>query len=243
MCAFRRALLCIGLTLGLLGCQGVELYAQLTEAEANEILAVLQVHGITATKVRNKDVVAITVRREATARAIAILDRYGLPQQTFVDLGTIFQKQGLISSPLEERVRFIYGLSQMIGETLTQIDGVLTARVLVALPEEVQFDQTPTPPSASVFIKYLPGHGVEEAIPRIKQIVQNSIERLDYDRIAVALFPAQGVSLPLSGVDISTTAMNTAEPGSTTRLSWLLGALFLLALAGNGYLFWRLRKA
>jgi type III secretion protein J len=94
------------------------------------------------------------------SRAIELLRRQGFPRERFTDLGQIFQKQGLISSPMEERVRYTYGLSQMLAETLTQIDGVLSARVLIVLPEEAAFGQKPAPSSASVFVKYLarPGH-------------------------------------------------------------------------------------
>lgn len=225
----------------LAGCQKIELYSNLSEKEGNEILAVLLAHNISATKTRTKEFVKITVAQDEVATAIETLQRYGFPRDQFTNLGQIFQKQGLISSPLEERVRYTFGLSQMIAETLNQIDGVLSARVLIVLPEESQFSKTTKPSSASVFIKYMPGLNVEDAIPRIKMIVQNSVDGLSYDNISVVLFPAREASRSA----VASPALNkadAAESGWSIMLSAILGGLLLLALGGNGYLFWRLRR-
>lgn len=228
------------LIFALAGCQKVELYSNLSEKEGNEILAVLLAHDIPATKARTKESVKIAVAEEHVAAAIETLRRYGFPRDRFTDLGQIFQKQGLISSPLEERVRYTFGLSQMIAETLNQIDGVLSARVLIVLPEDSQFGKTTPPSSASVFIKYLPGLGVEEAIPRIKMIVQNSVDGLGYDNISVVLFPAR--ETPTVAVSSAPDKVDAATTPFSMWLPVLLGGLLLAALVGNGYLFWRMRR-
>lgn len=230
------------LIFALVGCQKVELYSNLSEKEGNEILAVLLSHNISATKTRTKEFVKITVAQDEVATAIETLQRYGFPRDQFTNLGQIFQKQGLISSPLEERVRYTFGLSQMIAETLNQIDGVLSARVLIVLPEESQFSKTSKPSSASVFIKHMPGLNVDDVIPRIKMIVQNSVDGLNYDNISVVLFPAR--ETPRSVTASPTSNKTNASTGSSWPiiLSAILGALLLLALGGNGYLFWRMRR-
>lgn len=234
-----RALM-IGLLVLLSGCQKVELYSNLTEREGNEILAVLLGHDIPATKTRAKEFVTISVPESEVARAIELLRRQGFPRERFTDLGQIFQKQGLISSPMEERVRYTYGLSQMLAETLTQIDGVLSARVLIVLPEEPAFGRKPAPSSASVFVKYLPGLEIEESIPRIKTLVQNSVDGLSYDKISVALFPQH---------ESPQTVVFGAFPTETDRGSawpWvaaLLGVLWLLSAGAGGYLWWRMRQS
>lgn len=241
----RRFLMGWVLVLGLTGCQ-VELYSNLSEKEGNEILAVLLSHDIPATKARGKEFVSITVDRADVATAIETLRRYGYPRDRFTNLGDIFQKQGLISSPLEERVRYTFGLSQMIGETLNQIDGVLTARVLIVLPEESHFGKPVKPSSAAVFIKYQPGLGVEEAIPKIKMIVQNSIEGLGYDNISVVLFPAREAPRPAGTAD--PVPGSASDPQTARDSQWgtmLLPAVLsglLLALGGNVYLIWRIRR-
>ena len=229
------------LIFALTGCQKVELYSNLSEREGNEILAVLLSHQIPATKSRTKESVKITVAQDDVAAAIELLQLYGYPRDRFTHLGDIFQKQGLISSPLEERVRYTFGLSQMIAETINQIDGVLSARVLIVLPEDAQFGKITQPSSASVFIKYLPGLGVEDAVAKIKMIVQNSVNGLDYNKISVVLFPAREKS---QSPVIAPAPDKKADAASTLErlLPVILGGLLLLALGGNGYLLWRMRR-
>jgi type III secretion protein J len=228
------------LALLLSGCQKVELYSNLTEREGNDILAVLLAQNVAATKTRAKEFVTISVPKAEVAQAIELLRRQGFPRERFTDLGQIFQKQGLISSPMEERVRYTYGLSQMLAETLTQIDGVLSARVLIVLPEEAAFGQKPAPSSASVFVKYLPGMEIEESIPRIKTLVQNSVDGLSYDKISVALFP-QNDSPPTTvlGAPLQTSG-DASSPWPWVAA--LLALLLILSFGASAYLWWRMRR-
>ena len=225
----------------------IELYSGLEEKEGNEILAVLLSHDIPAEKVLGKDnIVSIMVDEVDVATAIELLRRNGFPRDQFANLGDIFQKQGLISSPLEERVRYVFGLSQTISETLSQIDGVLTARVHIVMPEERPLDETVKPSSASVFIKYRPGMGIEEMVPSIKLIVQNSIEGLSYDKIAVALFPAQDTAATeIEGPPLSSVFGMRIARDSLDQLMFLgvaIGGLLILVILLNVYLFWRMRR-
>lgn len=230
-----------GLMLLLLtGCQDVELYSELSEREGNEILAVLLAQDIVATKTRAKKFVTILVPQQDVARSIEILRRQGFPRERFTDLGQIFQKQGLISSPMEERVRYTFGLSQMLAETLTQIDGVLSARVLIVVPEEASFGKVTAPSSAAVFVKYQPGMDIEEAVPRIKTLVQNSVDGLRYDNISVALFP-QRESVLATEFGVPSAARPQAAP-PWSRLTAALGILLMLTLGTSVYLWWRLRR-
>ena len=184
--------LCIALlTVALAACK-VELHTGLSESEANDMVALLLSHNIDAEKgATTKEGVPLMVESADLATAIEILRENGFPRDSFNDLGKVFQEQGLISSPLEERVRFIYGLSQSISETLSQIDGVVTARVHVIVPEQHPLDDKPQGSSASVFLKTRPDVNLEDKIPEIKLLVQSSVEGLAYDDVVVALFEVQ----------------------------------------------------
>ncbi|MEM8990048.1 MAG: type III secretion inner membrane ring lipoprotein SctJ, partial [Pseudomonadota bacterium] len=226
----------------------VELHSGLTEQESNEMLALLLSHGIDAEKgTASKEGLPLMVESADLAQAIELLRENGLPGDTFNDLGTVFAEQGLISSPLEERVRFIYGLSQTISETLTQIDGVITARVQVIVPEQHPLEDEPQRSTASVFLKTRPGVSLEDKIPEIKMLVQNSVQGLVYEDIAVAQFEAQPARLiNTDGPPLQNVFGVRFTRDSSDTLMMMLGAAgaVLLALIGTIVaLFQMLRRA
>jgi len=185
-----RALLCIcGVILCLLvgGCNE-EVYSNLEEDEANEMLATLIANGVSATKTDyGKSGFSVHVDSNSMLRAIVILKDAGFPKRMRDSIGTLFPKSGIISSPFEERVRYIYALSEDIANTLSKIDGVLTSRVHIVLPEKRRPGQEAKPSSASVFLRYQPGVDLEFFIPQIRRLVSSAIEGLEYSSVTVVL--------------------------------------------------------
>jgi type III secretion protein J len=243
----KRWLLCVLLLISLSACK-VELRTGLSEDEGNEMVGLLLEHKIDAEKTpAGKTGVSVMVESADIARAIEILHENGLPRDKFNDIGTVFQKQGLISSPLEERARFIYAISQTISETLSQIDGVVTARVQVMVPDQHPLNDKPLGSSAAVFLKTKPGVNLEDKIPQIKRIVQNSVPGLAYGDIVVALFEASPPTEPdtegppmtrIMGINMTQDSM-----GGLVTLIAVAAILLILAIAGNAFFFLRLRKA
>ncbi|MEZ5452171.1 MAG: type III secretion inner membrane ring lipoprotein SctJ [Thiothrix sp.] len=179
----------------LAGCK-TELYSNLPENDANSMLSILLNNKITAEKTYDKKAEAyfLYVEESQIPQAVTILKEYGYPKEKVASIGELFKKEGLISSPLEERARFIFALSQSVQETLSQIDGVLVARVHVVLPENNPIEEEVKPSSASVFIKYNPAYRLEDMKSEIKLIVEKSIEGLSYDKVSVVMVPAQFIS-------------------------------------------------
>ena len=66
-------------------------------------------------------------------RALQVLKENSLPREAFKNLGEVFAGDGMISSTSEVQARMSYALSQELADTLSRIDGVLTARVHVVL--------------------------------------------------------------------------------------------------------------
>lgn len=188
----RMALLALVLALG--GCK-VELYTGISQKEGNEMLALLRSEGVSADKQADKDgTVRLLVEESDIAEAVEVLKRKGYPRENFSTLKDVFPKDGLISSPIEERARLNYAKAQEISHTLSEIDGVLVARVHVVLPEERDgLGRKSSPASASVFIKHAADVQLDAYVPQIKQLVNNGIEGLSYDRISVVLVPSAGV--------------------------------------------------
>jgi type III secretion protein J len=224
----------------------VELYANLSEREANDMWAHLLNHGISANKVAGRDnLYAVHVDEREAGRAIDILRAAGFPRESFASIGDIFRKEGLISSPMEERVRFVYALSQELSSTISRIDGVLAARVHVVLPNNDYTVAGTVPSSAAVFIRYQSDYNLEELIPQIKMLVTNSIEGLAYDKVSVVLFPVPPPPPLSSDEQWWEFASLRLDPSSASTFMLVIGGLGLLcvlALAGNAVLFLMLRR-
>lgn len=238
-------LLALWLLLGLSGCGNqVELMASMPEGEANEVLGALQNAGISAKKIPGKEgMVGLSIEAADVGRAVDLLRLKGLPRERFAGMGQVFRKEGLISSPLEERARYIYALSQELGATITQIDGVIVARVHVVLPERGVPGDPNMPSSAAVFIKHQEGYSLDTVLPQVRRLVTNSIPGLSADRVSIVLVGAQApgpVAGAASGAEAaSAPAALSATTGVPLTVAAGLAALLLLSLVGIGLLAWK----
>ncbi|MCG8530930.1 MAG: type III secretion inner membrane ring lipoprotein SctJ [Desulfovibrionales bacterium] len=235
---FARLLVTLLAVLILTGCQE-QLYTGLGEQDANEMLALLLDRGIDANKAAGeKGTWNVTVERSQIARSMDLLRSNGLPRTQYMNMGEIFKKEGIISSPLEERARFLFALSQEVSGTIAEIDGVLAARVHIVLPEDDGLGEKMTPSSASVFIKYRNAIPLQRDVQKIKKLVENSIPGLGYDAISVFLFPAEERE-PQAVRQYARVLGIRVAPGSENSVIVLL-VFCLILLAGLGYCGWRI---
>lgn len=226
---FLRRLLALSLMVVMLASCKVELYSDLSEVQVNEMLSVLLEGGIDSTKKsQGKGMYTILVEKQRLAKAVGLLRANGLPGDQFAEIKDLYKKDGLISSPMEERVRYMFALSQSIAETLTNIDGVLTARVHVAVPEAEKFTGVIRPTSASVFIKYRQGFHLDGFRSEIKRIVESSIEGLSYQRIAVFMTPTVKADTVSVEEDLVVFGPFTITESLSSTFRWL--ALFVVSI-------------
>lgn len=208
-----------------------EVYSNLTEHDANQMVQVLAGKGIDAERSVSTDgTFAISVPRSDFSRAISELNARGLPRKSFGSLGEVFNSDKLVSTPFEERARFMHAMNEELSKSLTEINGVVSARVLINLPEANDFNAQAQSPRASVFIYQSEGTDLSQAVPTIKNLVVNSVHNLDYSAVTVALFDAAATSQTPSGAYLG---------GSGLKISSLIGMLLLgfLALIGLRYAF------
>ncbi len=235
--------------IGLAGCN-VELYTDLDQRQANEIIATLFRHGIPAERVSVKGgKYTVNVDKNRFAEAVNLLNENGLPRQQFATMNDVFKKDSLVSSPVQERAQMIYALSQELARTVSDIDGVLSARVHLVLPENDPLRQQLVPSSASVFIRHQANIALSDLVPQVKMLVANGVAGLSYDKVSVVLVPVEAKERPVADA--------AADPGyanfiglwmhkeSISRATWIFYGLFGLVLilgAGLGILWWSQRQ-
>ncbi len=234
----RHFFLLFLLAILLTGCQE-NFYTGLEENDANEILAVLQNHGLSLNKEPGeKNTWNLTIERSQLPEAVRLLQKNGLPRDRFENMGQIFKKEGLISSPLEEKARFTYALSQELSETIALIDGVLAARVHVVPQEMDVMGEKVSPASASIFIKHGSDVDMQDKVLRIKKMVEKSITGLQYDAISIFLFPAELTHSASPALLPSVLGIRVA-PGSVGAV-WTILFAFFITLGIACYLAWNL---
>ena len=243
--AVRRCLLLAAAALLLAGCNMTELYSQLDEQEGNEMLALLLQHDISSRKRAAKDnMVSLEVNSHKIPEAMELLRKNGYPRDKFSTFKDLFNSDKLIATPYEDRTRYTYGLSQELADTLSRVDGVMTARVHLVLPAEDD-DEAGTA-SAAVFIKHNPSYDMDEHIPKIKSVVASGIESIDYEAVNVALFPAESNDVVRLGETPLRSILSIELTARSLRDFYVLFAslagVLLLSVAFNVYLLFAARR-
>jgi len=174
----------------LAGCdKQTTLHSGLEERQANLVLAALLDAGIACSKVAGEEGTwNVMVSEPKFADAVNLLEQKGLPRRSHMGVGEVFKKTGMISSPSEERIRFMDALAQDLAKTISMIDGVVDARVHVVLPENDPFARNALPSSAAVAIRSRWDADITDIVPSVKGLVKNAIEGLAYEKIMVTIF-------------------------------------------------------
>lgn len=231
------------LALALSACSTETLYADLPEQQANEVHAALIAAGIDARKGPSvsKKGWAISLPRAQFASAMDTLRARGLPAPAYQSLGEVFAKEGITSSPIEDRARFIHAREQELARTLSEYDGVVAAHVHINLPAPDPLAEEKEGASASVVIFHLPQQTTLPSTQDIEAIVMDAIGvrpgsiggevAARPPRVTVRFAPRGQPALPTPQP-----VRAALVPGLLPALAVVLGAL----LAGTlGVLAWR----
>jgi|GEM_PF-938841 len=193
-----RCLLIMGLVLLLTGCR-VELYSDLSEDDANQMMAILMQHHITADKQSGKEGVTLRVEEEQFINAVELLRLNGFPRRSYVSAATMFPPNQLVVSPAEEQQKILFLNEQRIENMLSQMDGVIHASVTIASgsPDE---EGATGPSSVAVFIKYSPQINLEAFRIQIQSLIAKSIPGIRQEQISILMQPAEFRLQPVNNV-------------------------------------------
>jgi len=186
----------------LTGCD-VQIHHGLEEREANEMVAALQLVGITSEKVAESGrgkTWAVQVPAELQAAAVQQLNALGLPRVRREGMAQVFASGSMVPTPTEERLRESHLLAEQAVLALEQLEGVAGARVQLSLPAPLRGARERPPAKASALVKVRPG-ALPEVIPMrgdIQELVAGGVDGLSAADVAVVIQELQAPPLPVA---------------------------------------------
>ena len=133
----------------LAGCGRDALVHGIDEGQANQILVALDEAGIHAEKQRDEGgegTWRVEVDGADAGRAHRLLAERELPRSRPPGFGEVFGKGSMVPTPTEERALYLHALSGELARSVEAIDGVIEARVHLALPVQDPLRAEPAPP-------------------------------------------------------------------------------------------------
>lgn len=235
---FRRGGTVLALVLAALatGCLRQELVTGLEERESQEIIVLLQEHGLDGVREivpqeRAAPTWTVSVRGGEGNRVLAwkLLQENGLPREKVQGLGDVFAEQGMIPTSTQEKAKILVGLSGEMSRTLRSVKGVVDARVHVVLPEDNPLvdEEDRAKPSAAVLIKH---HGDKPPLSQsdVLRLVSKGVEGLKEDQIAVVFHKVE--QTPVSSADVGWFPSSDELLAGAVGLLAFLGVLMLVLL-------------
>ncbi|WP_168395622.1 type III secretion system inner membrane ring lipoprotein SctJ [Erwinia amylovora] len=214
------------------GCNDEKLLDNLTQSQANHVVAILQQHNISAHKNGNlKAGYVITVGQSENTAALSIINQYQLPWSADVQIGEAFPSGSLVASPNAEQARVLSLQEQRLEQSLRIIAQVVNARVHLSYPSfNNDISAKKSVGHVGVLISYKGEIDETMFIPQIKSLIKNSLDDVLYENISVVLFPAPIIqySTPLK-----------APTNIASKWLILLALTLFLAVATGGYLFYQ----
>ncbi|MBI2571519.1 MAG: hypothetical protein HYV63_31300 [Candidatus Schekmanbacteria bacterium] len=212
----------------------------LTEEEANLILVKLKENNVLGEKIAaGEEGFAIQVPKDDIASALRIMEDSNLPRKPYLGIADVFPAGDLIPTETTEKLRALMALQGELANTIMRIEGVIDARVHVALPEADPLadpDKPASKPKASVLVKIREGTSVK--VDQIQKIVANAVDGLD--NASVDVMPTEITSVKVTDGSAESVRVLTIEVlvGSASRLRVVLICTALLVLVAGGVAVW-----
>ena len=156
------------------------LYGRLGEKDIAEVLTAVQAAGVQYEIGSGGN--SVYVPGDQVHKLRMQLAAKGVPAGEGVGF-EIFDRANFGISDFVQRTNFVRALQGELSRTVSQLNGVQTARVLIVVPENrLLFSDVKAKPTASVFIE---GNIGTESVNSIRFLVANAVEGLRADDVAV----------------------------------------------------------
>jgi type III secretion protein J len=217
----------------------VPISAGLDEADASAVVVALEKGGIAAEKAADPEresAYRVLVARDDAAGALAVLAQEGLPPRDSPGVLDALGRGSLVPSRLSEQAKLVAGTSDELERTLRAVDGVVSARVHLAVPPRDPLSLAEHAPdaSASVLLRHR-GAAPPLAMLEVQRLVSGAVPGLDPTQVAVVMTPAP----PRTRVaerELARFGPLTVTKSSMTALRLVLGVAVLVNAALLGCL-------
>ncbi len=211
-----RSLIVLTLAGLLAGCREQLLYSGLAQREANEMMALLKRAGLDAklTAEARGGTLSVAVPQQQSVAAVDLLSRAGLPRQKSPTMPELLPKDTWMLSPVEERAKLAYALSQEMTGTLRQIAGINDVRVHLAPADRNALGQIVTQPTASVLVRYDADIIGPDFADNIRSLVASGMSGLTFERVSVVMMP-QDMSAAAASAGLQPAKASAAAPSSS----------------------------
>lgn len=192
----------------LVACQENAIHHKLAEDDANEILVMLDQHGIEAKKVaeeKNQEITwNVVVPKKNEARARALLGENHLPRNRAMGFNEVCKEEGLIPTPKREKCRELLAYKGEIINALEKIAGVVDADVVLNIPDKdpyLEAGMANLSPTASVVVELnmsAPG-AVLLKDEQLQRFVANAVPGMDARNVSVVVSVSTGSRTAVTG--------------------------------------------
>ncbi len=192
---FKKQIVLMALVCVLAACQQIAVLEELDQKNANDVLVVLSKNGIKAEKksVTKQQVTSWQILVDSGDQALAreLLAENNLPRQRELGLSGVCKDAGLIPTPKTEKCREMLALKGEIINSLQFIPGVMSADVVINMPDKQDFPDenvAPQRPAASVVLQV--GNMPDPEMfteAKIQQFVANAVTGMDMRDVVVII--------------------------------------------------------
>ncbi|KJY94131.1 type III secretion protein SsaJ [Vibrio neptunius] len=229
--------LALVMALLLTGCK-VELYQNLPQSEANQMVALLMLNHIDASSETDAKTgkVTLKIEKDQFINAVELLRQNGYPKAEYVGIEQLFPSGQLVSSPAQEEAKMSYLKEQQLERTLSSMDGVISARVSIAQSDKnASTGRTvPSDKSAAVYIKYSPEANLGNSESQIRNLIKNAVPDLQYENISLFLQPADFRYQPVVESSSDWDDVQNWVVANKTPVTVGLGSVLIAGVAGLG---------
>lgn len=214
----------------LCGCS-VPVAAGLDENDANQAVVALERYGIASEKERDPEKEAayrVLVSRDDASPAVGLLAQENLPPRATPGVLAALGQGSMVPSRLSEQAKLVTGTSGELERSLLSLDGVVSARVHLAVPprDPLALGAVSPPTTASVLLRHR-GSAPPIAAGDVQRLVAGAVAGLAPEQVSVVLSLAPPLARPKER-ELARVGPLTLARSSVTPLRLIIGAAVLL---------------